>query len=225
MITLVTGLPGASKSYLTAQQTVFFVERNMAWFKKTGKVRVTRSNLGMSPEFRKYAGKFLETWVDPEELPSMENCDVIWEEMGAHIDSRSWEQLPLSLRRWVQQHRHRGVEIFGNCQDFSDIDVGVRRLVGELLYIMKVAGSRDPSPTSLPVKVIWGVVLKMYLDPRAYDPEDKFKNSVFGGFEFISRKGVELYSMFNDIKAGKYPPLQHRMRVCKDCGYIKTIHI
>lgn len=225
MISIATGLPGASKSYMLAQWIVNVVYRNKAWFEKTGIKRVVKSNLKMSEEFEEFAGDFLQYWEDPEELPHLKNCDVAWEEMGAHIDSRSWEQLPLNLRRWLQQHRHRGVEIFGNCQRFEDVDVAVRRLTGRLLYLIKLMGSRDPSPTTPPVKHIWFVTAKFELDPLAYTADEPFKNSAFGGFEFGGRKGVELYSMFNDIKPGKYPPLQHRARECSDCGYKKVSHV
>jgi len=228
MISIITGLPGASKSYMVAQQAVQLVSRNKKWFKMTGKVRPVRSNLVFSDAFTAWANEdheFLTYWDDPQELPGMNNCDVIWEEMGAHVDSRSWESLPLSLRRWLQQHRHRGVEIYGNCQDFSDIDVAVRRLVGQLVYLTKIAGSRDPSATTPAPRWIWGIVVVMYLDPRNYEEDKKLFRGVFGGFEFITRQGVELYSMHNDIKPGKFPPLQHRARKCPDCGYLKVVHI
>jgi len=225
MIAIVTGLPGASKSYMCAQHTVRLIARNKRWHKATGVKRQVVSNLVMSPEFEAYAGDFLRYWEDPEELPGLKDCDVIWEEMGAHIDSRSWEQLPLALRRWLQQHRHRGINIYGNCQDFADVDVAVRRLTGQLLYLTKIVGSRDPSPTSKPPMIIWGVILKMYLDPRKYKEENKLSDGVFGGVEFITKKGVRLYSMRNDIKPGKYPALQHRSRTCLDCGYTKVLHI
>jgi len=226
MISLVTGLPGASKSFMCAQKTVELVKRNHRWYKRTGVVRQVRSNLVLSDEFTSFANAehdFLTYWEDPEELPSMNNCDVIWEEMGAHVDSRSWEQLPLQLRRWLQQHRHRGVQIWGNCQDFSDIDVAVRRLVARLLVLVKIIGTRDPSPTTPPSKFIFAVIARFEVDPRKY--EDGYKNGVFDGIEFVTRKGVELYSMHNDIKPGKYPPLQHRQRVCPDCKFVKIVHI
>jgi len=228
MISIVTGLPGASKSYATAQKIVELVRRNKKWYERTGLLRVVRSNLVLSHEFTHAANKdheFISYWEDPEELPGMNNCDVIWEEMGAHVDSRSWEQLPLQLRRWLQQHRHRGVEIYGNCQDFADIDVAVRRLVGSLLYLTKIVGSRDPSATTPPPRIVWGIIAKVYLDPRNYQEDKKLSSGVFAGFMFINREGVELYSMHNDIKPGKYPPLQHRERKCPDCGYLKTIHV
>lgn len=242
MINIATGLPGASKSYITAETSVELVHRNRRWFKRTGIVRPVVSNLVLSPEFTELANsvidveldgkivssegqEFLKYWEDPEELPHLKNCDVIWEEMGAHVDSRSWEQLPLSLRRWLQQHRHRGVNIWGNCQDFADIDIAVRRLVQNLVYLTKLAGSRDPSPTTPPLRWIWGIVAKVQLDPRNYQEDKKLSSGVFAGFTFITRKGVELYSMHNDIRPGKYPPLQHRERTCADCGHRKIIHI
>jgi len=160
-------------------------------------------------------------------LPKLRDVDVIWEEMGAVLDSRMWESLPLELRRWLQQHRHRGVSIYGNCQEFNDIDLAVRRLTQELIYLTKIIGSRDPTPTSPPVKFIWGLILELSFDPRTYEEKEKFKsgNWSYGGLELITRSTIELYDMRNDIKPGKYPPLQHRTRSCETCGYEKTIHV
>jgi len=228
MITIVTGLPGASKSYMLAQQAVNIVKRNKRWYRATGTIRQLKSNLVFSDKFTQWANEeheFVSYWEDPEELPGMKNADVIWEEMGAHVDSRSWESLPLTLRRWLQQHRHRGIEIWGNCQDFSDVDVAIRRLTGRLLYLTKIVGSRDPSPTTPPLRFIWGVVAVTSLDPRNYEEDKKLARGTFQGFQFITREGVELYSMHNDIKPGKYPALQHRERRCNDCGYVKTAHV
>jgi len=249
-ITIVTGLPGASKSYDCTLKAEEWIRRNRRWFEKTGVKRPLRSNLVFSDKFTNWANdmstlkpkvnpkeldqftqqwnrerKVLEYWEDPEELPLMNDCDVIWEEMGAHVDSRSWEQLPFELRRWLQQHRHRGVNIYGNCQDFADIDVAVRRLVKDLYYLVKVAGSRDPSPTSLPPKMIWGIVIKMQLVPAHYDTEKKFKGAMWVGIPWIKREIVERYSMFNDIKPMKPPPLRHTERKCLSCGEVKIKHV
>jgi len=215
------------------------LRRNKKWYRRTGRVRTIRSSLVLNPLFTDHANDrsqlkvndgvkvspawqkwndehdFLEYWEDPEELPYMNNCDVIWEEMGAHVDSRSWEQLPHELRRWLQQHRHRGINVYGNCQDFADIDVAVRRLCGEVIYQYKMFGSRDPSPTSLPPRWIFGLIMMWYLDPRA-PTTDPFKNRVYAGSEWINRETVEIYSMFNDIKPGKLPPLRHIVRFCPD---------
>jgi len=248
MISLRVGLPGSAKSYMSCVTIQDLLKRNRRWFKKTGRIRPVRSNLVLNPQFTAHANdkgtlelnkgvyispgwqkwnaehQLLEYWEDPEELPYMNNCDVIWEEMGAHVDSRSWEQLPHELRRWLQQHRHRGVNIFGNCQDFADIDVAVRRLCQEVTYQYKLIGSRDPSPTSFPPKYIWGLIMMWYLDPRA-PTNEPFKNRAYAGTEWITRETVNLYSMFNDIKPGKMPPLRHVERTCPHCNKIKITHI
>lgn len=231
MITIFTGLPGASKSYFCAQTTMFLLNRNERWYKATGQRRMVMTNLAMHPKVEKRYGfgterSFLGYWEDPEEIPKMKNIDLVWEEMGAHVDSRGWENLPLELRRFLQQHRHRGVEIYGNCQDYNDIDVAIRRITGNLVHLTKIVGSRDPSPTTKPPRFIWGVVMIHLLNPRpAIDEDERWRTRQFHGFEFINREGVELYSMHNDIKAGKYPPLQHRNRECPDCGYKKITHV
>lgn len=250
MISIVTGLPGASKSYDCAIKADEWIRRNRRWYQKTGIIRPLRSNLEFSDEYTRWANnlrtlplklpegfvltpetiewnkthKFLEYWEDPEELPLMNDCDVIWEEMGAHVDSRSWEQLPFELRRWLQQHRHRGVNVYGNCQDFADVDVAVRRLTKDLFYLVKLFGSRDPSPTTPPPSVIFGLVVKFALNPRAYDETNKFKGASWAGFTWLQRNIVERYSMFNDIKPMKPPPLRHTERTCPQCGEVKIKH-
>jgi len=250
MISMVTGLPGASKSYDCAVKAHEFLLRNRKWYQQTGIKRTVRSNLvfddlytqemndtrdlpvklakgiklSRAREEHNMHHDFLEYWDDPEELPTMSNCDVIWEEMGAHVDSRSWEQLPFELRRWLQQHRHRGVEIYGNCQDFADIDTAVRRLVGRLFHVKKLAGSRDPSPTTPPPRRVWGLVVKRRLDVRKYDSADKFKGSTWEGFYTLKQEVVRRYSMFNDIEQAKPPPLRHTQRECLDCGKLVVTH-
>jgi len=249
MIRLVTGLPGSYKSGMSTLQILQWTARNRRWYQKTGVKRPVRSNLRLTDEFTEKINdisglkvregirltdkklrwnaehEFLEYWDDPEELPKLNNCDVVWEEMGAHVDSRSWDQLPHELRRWLQQHRHRGVDIFGNCQDFSDVDIAVRRLTHEVMYLYKIMGSRDPSPTTLPPRFIWGFVAVFFLDARNYNEKERMKGSVFSHVEWISKDVVNLYSMFNDIKPGKLPPLRHVERKCNDCGQVKLVHI
>lgn len=248
MIGIVTGLPGASKSYDCTEKAHEWITRNRRWYQQTGIIRPLRSNLVFSDKYTEEMNdmsnlplrknvyetpkkrewnqnhQFLEYWEDPEELPLLNHCDVIWEEMGAHVDSRSWEQLPFELRRWLQQHRHRGINVYGNCQDFADVDIAVRRLTSELHYLVKVVGSRDPSPTSLPPRWIWAWVLKWQLNARSYDDNNKFKGASLVGTKLLKREIVERYSMFNNIKPMKPPPLRHTERKCPDCGEVKIKH-
>lgn len=226
MINIVTGLPGAGKSYYLAKTTIDLLYENRSWYEKTGIIRKVASNLKLNDDLEKEFSDFITYWSEVEEIPKLRDCDVVWEEMGVVCDARNWESMPLELKRWFQQHRHRGVEIYGNVQEFADIDVAVRRLTHNLIYLTKLVGSRDPSPTKPPVKYIWGFVLKTRLDPRDYKEDMKFVSGRFSldGFFWLNRKITEVYDMRNDIKAGKYPPLQHRIRICEDCGFKKVTH-
>ena len=51
MIAIVTGLPGASKSYMTAQKIVELVGNSRKWFRQSGTIRTVRSNLELNKEF------------------------------------------------------------------------------------------------------------------------------------------------------------------------------
>ncbi len=70
------------------------------------------------------------------------------------MDSTQWANMPLELKRWLQQHKKRGVGIIGNTQEFLMIDISMRRLVNNVYTLKKFLGSRDPSPTKPPVKRI-----------------------------------------------------------------------
>lgn len=232
MINVVTGLPGSGKSYFLANLTVDLLYRNRKWFEKSGIRRQVATNLKMSKEIEDEFGwgtdeSFITYWLDAEEVPKLRDCDVIWEEMGVIVDSRSWENMPLELRRWFAQHRHRGIEIYGNVQEFADVDVAVRRLTQNLDYLIKLCGSRDPHPTAPTVKFVWGCVARFSLDAKNYKEDEKFTKGriIPNGFFFLSKNVVKLYDMHNDIKPGKYPSLQHRLRKCDTCGFSKVAHV
>jgi len=230
-INIFTGLPGSGKSHETARLCVDLLYRNRKWYEKSGTLRPVVSNLKMCKEIEDEFGfgtenSFLYYWTESDELPKIVNSDVLWEEMGVIVDSRNWENMPLELRRWLAQHRHRGVDIYGNVQDLADVDIAVRRLCANAYTLKKIIGSRDPHPTSPPVKYIWGIVLKFKVDPRKLTKDNIFQTETMpSGMFFITRKTVGYYDMHNDIVPGKLSKLQHRQRFCDTCGYVKTVHV
>lgn len=231
-INVVTGLPGSGKSYFTAELSLDLLHKNKKNYEKTGAFRQVATSLKLNEEIEKEFGygtelSFIKYWEDAVELPQLKDCDVIWEEMGVICDARNWESMPSELKRWLQQHRHKGCEIYGNVQEFADIDVAVRRLTHSLTYLVKIMGSGDPSPSKPAIKKIWGVVLKIKIDPRNYKEDMKFVEGRWSldGFFFLSKKIISVYDMRNDIRGGVYPGLQHRERICETCGFKKTIHV
>lgn len=225
MITIATGIPGSGKSLWTADTFLWLLRRNIRWHKKSGIIRKVFSNLKLSADLEKEYAGFFEYWDDPSILVKIYDADIVWDEVATHLDSTQWANLPLEIKRFMQQHRKRGIDIFGNTQDFAMIDISMRRLVSDVIILKKVFGSRDPSPTRPPVKYIWGLVISKSVDPATFEkPEKRFSG---WGWFLIRKKLVQAFDTRQEIKMGVYPPLKHVDRVCvrPECDFKKTIHL
>jgi len=132
MIILYVGLPGSGKSLRLAKIAVDLLERNRRYYKKSGVLRTLCSNIKFAPHIEeKYRG-FIEYWTDPYQLTRKRDVDLIWDEIATYLDSTQWQNVPLELKRWLQQHRKYGIDIYGTTQDFPMIDISMRRLTGLL---------------------------------------------------------------------------------------------
>jgi len=229
MIVIFSGLPGAGKSLKLAQTVMEVLYRNKKLFKKGFPLRKIYTNIKFSEAVYAEFPNQIEIWSEPAQLTQLRDVDVVWDEIATHLDSTQWANMSLELKRWLQQHRKFGIEIYGTTQDFAQIDKSMRRLTSDLLLLTKVIGSPDPSPTRPKPKTIWGLVLIRTLDPQKYD-EAKSKFEAYGmlpKFMFITRKFVDIYDTRQEILQGKYPPLRHIERSCENdvCGHIKTLHV
>lgn len=225
MIALFTGLPGAGKSFKMAQTLIDVLYRNKKWYEKSGIQRYVYSNLKLSPEIEKEFKGFIHYWGDPAELVALRDCDVFWDEIATHLDATQWQNMSLEIKRWLQQHRKFGLEIYGTTQDFAMIDKSMRRLTSDLLYLTKLFGSRDKSSTAPPIKHVWGLILVQRFDPTTYD-EEKKKAVGFPSFLFLNRSAIDIYDTTQEIKQGEYPPLNHIERTCikPGCEFHKVTH-
>jgi len=226
-IEIYVGLPGSGKSLKIADEFFSLIKRNLKHYKKTGIQRVIWSNLKFSADIEtKYFG-FIQYWSDPSEIVKLRDVDILWDEIATHLDSTQWKEVPLELKRWLQQHRKYGIDIYGTTQDFPMIDISMRRLVSKVTLMRKLFGSRDKSATRPPVIRPWGLCLLRNVDPACF-VEDK-QEYKFRGFGFlgIGKKLCNAYDTTQEIKMGKYPPLKHIERHCVDplCQFHKLIHI
>lgn len=234
MIEVVMGIPGAGKSLYMAKKTMWLLERNLKWYQSQyiawqkkkfltpedraeaePKPRYIYSNVAFSESLHKQYPNLLQYWSDPQEIVKLRDVDIIWDEIATHLDSTQWANVPLELKRWLQQHRKLGLEIYGNTQEFLMIDISMRRLVARVYHLVKLFGSRDPSPTRPPVKKIWGLIWLRRVDPLTFDDEKKRKY-LGSSFFWIKRKYVEVYDTRQQIQQGEYPPLKHIRRYCMD---------
>lgn len=228
MIVIFTGLPGSGKTLKLAQTALNLLWRNKRLRKKGFQARYLYSNIHFNDEVLKAYPNQIKYWADPAELPSLRDADIIWDEIATHLDSTQWQNMSLELKRWLQQHRKYGCEIYGTTQDFAQIDKSMRRLASDLLYMTKILGSRDISPTMPAVKRPYGLILIKTLDPTVYDEQkSKFASSGLPRFMFITKTRVMVFDTRQEIKMGKYPPLRHISRECEktDCPFHKVLHV
>jgi len=259
-IIMITGLPGAGKSLETAKVSLDTLWTNFNVFKKrlsiwkrepnhdqffddrTGqffkpKPRQLWSNIRFSKEIESIYtvadrddNGFIRYWTDPAQLVKLRDCDVVWDEMATHLDATQWANMSLELKRWLQQHRKFGIDIYGNAQDFQQVDKSARRLCAVLYHMSKVIGSRDISATRPPVKRPWGIIMVRTIDPQTYDDAktpSQQKSSGLSTFRFIRKDFVNAFDTRQEIAMGKYPPLRHIARDCEldNCSIHKVIHI
>lgn len=228
MIGVISGLPGAGKSAKLARVAIELLYRNKSWYEKSGIKRILYTNLKLSQAVLDEFPGFVKDWVDPAELTPLRNCDVLWDEIATHLDATQWANMSLELKRWLQQHRKFGIELYGTTQDFAQIDKSFRRLTSDLIHLTKIIGSRDKSATRPDVKHIWVVTMVRRLDPQTYDEAiSKFAGEGFPEFLLFLRKDVEIFDTTAEVAVGKYPPLRHLERSCEQhgCGFVKTLHV
>lgn len=222
--TIFAGLEDSGKSLQLAIHAGKLAERNAKWMKKTGIPRPIVSNLEFQEPFFKYVteelGIPIKYWKDLEELPSLTDCDLIIDEVGAYFDSRTFKDLPLDLRLWLAQASKLGVDIYGSAQDFAQVDITFRRLTTSLYEITKLIGSSRPTKTRPSSKRIWGLCQMRQLDPVGYDEQKKaFNNSsVLPSWFLIKRAHCEIFDTTKRIAKSKPTPYKHVVRPCAEPG-------
>lgn len=225
-----SGLESSGKSLRLAMEAEILVNRNFRWFKKSGLIRPIYSNMKFSESFEKFAKSKcvpLLYWQNLDELISIENADVLMDEIGNYFDARMWTDLSLDVRRWLTQGAKCGVEIYGTAQDFAQVDKSFRRLINHLFHIRKLIGSPRPSATRPPVKKIWGICFVRELDPQGYDEDIVKVKSILPSIFTIRRRFCDIFDTNQKILRSKPVPYKHIDKVCEDpnCEYHRTLHI
>jgi len=228
MITVISGLPGAGKSLKLARIIVGILHRNKKYFEKTGIRRHLYTNLALSRKVVEEYEPFIQYWEDTRQLTELRDCDVIWDELATAMDATQWQNMSLTLKRWLQQHRKMGIDIYGTAQDFSQVDKSFRRLTSHLIHLTKLIGSQDKSATRPDIRNIWGLCTVRELDPQQYNEQkSKFESKSLPSFMFISRSDIELYDTTALVRQGEYPPMRHIVRTCEQayCDHVKVQHV
>jgi len=226
-IVVYSGLPGSGKSLRLAKVAIDLLERNAKHYKKSGQRRILASNLKFSEHVEKRYTGFILYWEDPAQIVKLKDADIIWDEMSTYLDSTQWEIVPLEMKRWIQQHRKLGIEIYGTAQDFPTIVVSFRRVTSQLFIMRKLLGSRDKTATRPPVKKPWGVILMREVLRDDFGKEKEDYRYVGTDWFFINQQLCSVYDTQQELHVGEYPPLRHIERKCgnPDCSFCKVLHI
>jgi len=225
MIHVWTGLPGSGKTTKLASVALKILKRNLRYFKKTGTRRLVYSNIRFNEKVEQKYSDFIFYFTEITQLVEAREVDVIWQEMSIYCDSQEWEKATTDFKWWLRLHRHYGVDIYGDTQDFSTIDISVRRITNHVYRCFKIIGSRDKSATRPTIKFIWGLTLILSVDPASFGTEkEEYKYS--GGFSllFFDRFLCSIFNSYEHLAYDKYPPYKHIQRKCPDCGHSHTVH-
>lgn len=235
MFELTFGDVGSCKSLDQAKRCLELLKQSIKIQKKYKlPIREIWINAPMNQEIKEKYKDRLFYWQNPMEMiftdypynkMKRRNIDVIWDEIAVELPCDGWKDTDPEIRKFFAQHRHRGIRIFANTQDYKMMDINARRMTTRIYEIRKIIGSRDPSPTLPPVKLIWGFALKWELNKQLIRRDDQIrkKETLIPDIIWISKKLVNSYDMTFDIdKKADY--LIHREKICQVCGLSQVTH-
>lgn len=216
MIYLTTGLTSQGKTLELTRTAIKLLRRNKKWYDKTGKIRKLAPNFPISESLISRVGpEFFHRWYDPEELPFLHECDVLWDEVANGMDSNDWQNVPLELKVFLRQHAKRGIDIYGTTQRWGSVAISFRSLVDQLYVAHKIIGSARPSATKPEIKKPWGIV---FLDEQKQESflEDKLISCGVMGYRFlfITKELCDFYDTKYEVPQAKFAPLKHIERFC-----------
>lgn len=166
-------------------------------------------------------------WSERAELVKLRDCDLIIDEEQLYFDAQEWEMMSREEKRFFQQHRRYGVDIYGASQDFAQVDKSIRRVTSSLYLFTKVIGSRDISSTRPDPRVIWGISLVREADPQTYD---EIISKMPGVSQLVSaliirKKWTRVFDTREEIMPSAYPPLQKIVRFCPEDGFRRIKYV
>lgn len=223
------GSTGSGKTTWLADRGLWLLRDNYRTFKR-GKgnlpMRRLASNIHFAPWVEEKYSEQIIYWKHPRELVGLRDVDILWDELATDLDSTQYQYTPLDLKRFLQQHRKRGITIYGTVQDFPMLDIAMRRLVHRLRYAIKIIGSRDLAANMPAPRFLWGVIFLWEVDRRSFQSNvEEYKMAwIWPELLFISKKLTSAFDTTQEIEAGEMPEVQHIERKCKVCGKLHPIH-
>jgi len=200
------------------------VLRNEALFQRYAIRRPIVHNLPLSTlayELAESHGVELQRWTSIDQLPTLTGADLYIDEISAYFDARLWELLSLDVRRWLPQAAKVGVDIYGVCQNWEQLEVSYRRLTNQVIEMRKVLGTERPGPGRPPRNMSFALFAEWEYAPR----NGELGEAAWKFPRFFDRRIGALYDTNARIKSAHNAPLSHIERECAECGHKKTLHV
>jgi len=224
---------GSGKSLAQAEEALFLMHQAQHLHKKYPHlpVREVWCNFDISEKYKKKYALHYKRWYHPLEMIFKDyadkgtdgevrrDFDCMWDEMAVELPSDAWKDTHPEIRRFFAQHRKRGIRIYGNTQDYMMLDINARRMATSVFRCYKIIGSRYPSATLSPIKIIWGLVLVWELDLSSIrkDDADQKKATLIPNFLWITKSLCDIYNTSEDISKGLRSKLLHVEFICDKC--------
>lgn len=127
---LFTGLPGAGKGTFGADLCVRYLRAGFTVY----------SNMFIRDNFTGRTARPCLTWLDVLTasvcgLETEEPTIIYLAEIQQYCDARRWQATPSWWSGLMQNRRHMGLCLMGDCQSISDVEKRLRMLVGQVLQV------------------------------------------------------------------------------------------
>jgi len=235
MFSFTFGGIGSGKSLVQANQVIKALKRSVFIEKKYKlPVRKILCNFHIDKVIAEKWKDRIIVWHNPldmifEDYPECKiirkNFDCFWDELAVELASDKWKDTHAEIRRFFAQHRKRGIEIYGNTQDYRMLDINARRMATEIHSTQKACGSRDISATLPPVKHVWGLILIWSIDKNSVEVDGEVKKNFWiPRLMLITKDLTDFYDTTEDINPAGYEDLKHIEKKCRICGAVKITH-
>jgi len=226
MITVYEGDIGSGKSYMLARDLVRVLQRNLSWFNSGLPMRKVAIDFPVSKSLQEAFKDMLIGWDELEVLPGFKDCDVFMDDMTTKLDNMTWEHTPYTIRKWFRVHERLGCDIYANAQNFSEVNITVRRLANVVYLVQKRFGSKRPTATKPVVKKVWGLLLVTEV-PRAVFSKERYdrKEEELGRTRpyLLRKRFCDVYDTAVVVPEVDWPPLECIIRTAP-CGVTKHLH-
>jgi len=160
-ITVVVGRPGQGKS-------VWLVGQIQRWCRRGYNVY---TNVEIKdPKFLAKYERQLYYVESLEDLINVRTGKVVLDEVQTYLNSRNWDKLDVRFQLLLQQHRKRGLDIYGATQSIKRADTVFRELVQFYLRIGRIFAFRIPF-----TKLAYGFFWLCEYDPDDIDAQSATK--------------------------------------------------